>query len=191
MRILVFGGSFDPIHHGHLVAARVVREALGADQVRLMPAANQPFKLDQHAASAEHRARMAELAVEGSDDLVVDRAEVDRAGPSYTVDTIEDLARRFPGAALSLLLGSDAAELFSKWRQPERIRAGAEIVVYARSGEIPPEVVADRIVTVPRMDISSTAVRERVRSGRSIRYWVPDSVASYIGTHRLYRDARC
>lgn len=191
MKILVFGGSFDPIHHGHLVAANVAREMLGADQVRLVPAANQPFKLNQHAASAGHRARMAELAVAGADGLIVDRAEVERPGPSYTVDTIEDLARRFPGALLSLLLGSDAAEQFLKWRDPERIRARAALVVYARPGDVPPEVAADRIIVVPRMDISSTAVRERVRSGRSTRYWVPDSVAEYIGTHRLYRDERC
>lgn len=191
MKILVFGGSFDPIHHGHLVAARVVGEALGADQVRLVPAANQPFKLNQHAASAEHRARMAELAVDGAGGLVVDRCEIEREGPSYTVDTIEALAARYPEASLSLLLGSDAAALFLKWRHPERIRARAEVVVYARSGDISPDVVADRVVVVPRMDISSTAVRERVRADRSIRYWVPDSVATYIGTHRLYRDDRC
>ncbi len=189
MRIAVLGGSFDPIHHGHLVVAGIAREALGAVQVRLVPAGEQPFKVGQHAASANHRATMVELAVEGEPALVADRVEVDRVGPSYTVDTIADIRRRFPEATLCLLLGSDAAALFGTWRAPDQIRAHAEIVVFARGGESVPEGVADRVLPVPRIEISSTTVRSRVRSGQSIRYWVPDQVARYIETHRLYRDA--
>jgi len=189
MRIAVLGGSFDPIHHGHLVVAGIAREALAADHVRLIPAGEQPFKLGRHAARAEHRAVMVELAVQGDPALVADRVEVDRAGPSYTVDTIADVRRRFPDAVVSLMLGSDAAALFPKWRDPGQIRAQAEVVVFARDGEAVPEGVADRVVLVPRIEISSTTVRSRVRSGQSIRYWVPDSVARYIDTHGLYRDA--
>lgn len=188
MRIAVLGGSFDPIHHGHLVVAGVSRELLQADHVRLVPAGEQPFKVGQHGAPAAHRARMAELATTDDPTFVVDRAEVGRPGPSYTVDTLADVRRRFPGARLSLLLGSDAASLFSQWRDPEGIRAQAEIVVFARGDESVPPGIGDRVVAVPRIDISSTALRQRVRSGQSIRYWVPDAVASYIATHRLYRD---
>ena len=100
MRIVVFGGSFDPVHHGHLVVARVAGEALGSTQVRLIAAGEQPFKVGQHAATAIHRAAMVELAVAGDSSLVADRVEVDRPGPSYTVDTIADVRRRFPTATV-------------------------------------------------------------------------------------------
>lgn len=189
MRIAVLGGSFDPIHHGHLVVAGVVREVLEAAQVRLIPAGEQPFKVGRHGATAVHRAAMVELALGDDSVLVVDRVEVDRPGPSYTVDTIADVRRRFPGATVSLMLGSDAAALFPTWREPGQIRAQAEVVVFARDGEAVPEGIADRVVLVPRIEISSTTVRSRVRAGQSIRYWVPDAVARYIDAHGLYRDA--
>jgi nicotinate-nucleotide adenylyltransferase len=188
MRIAVLGGSFDPIHHGHLVVGSVTREILGADHVRLVPTAEQPFKLGQHHAPATDRARMVELATANDPGFVVDRCELGRPGPSYTVDTMADVRRRFPGAQLSLLLGSDTAELFPQWRDPAGIRAQAEIVVFARSGESLPSGIADRVVAVPRIDISSTAIRERVRRGASLRYWVPDAVAGFIAERGLYRD---
>lgn len=184
----MLGGSFDPVHHGHLVVGMAVREALDADQVRLIPTAEQPFKVGQHRAGATHRARMLELATADDPTFEVDRVEVDRGGASYTVDTLRDLRRRFPDARLSLVIGSDAAALFQTWREPAAIRGMAEVVVHSRAGETPPEGIADRVVAVPRIDISSTAVRERVRSGRSIRYWVPDTVARYIAAQGLYRD---
>ncbi len=189
MRIAVLGGSFDPIHHGHLVVASVAREVVGAAQVRFIPAGEQPFKAGHHAAPGGHRAAMVELAVAGDPAMVADRVEVDRPGLSYTVDTLADVRRRFPGVTIVLLLGSDAATLFPKWRDPSGIRAQAEVVVFARDGEAVPEGIADRVVPVPRIEISSTAVRRRVRSGQSIHYWVPDSVAQYIDAHSLYRDA--
>lgn len=189
MKIAVLGGSFDPIHHGHLVVAGVIREALDAVHVRLIPAGEQPFKVGQHGATAIDRATMVELALGDDPALVADRTEVDRPGPSYTVDTIADVRRRFPGAAVSLVLGSDAAALFPTWRAPGQIRAQAEVVVFARDGEAVPEGIADRVVLVPRIEISSTVVRSRIRTGQSIRYWVPDSVARYIDAHGLYRDA--
>src|SRR5262249_58982886 len=118
MRIVVFGGSFDPIHHGHLIAALAAKDALGADEIRLVPTGLQPLKAGQHRAPAEHRARMTELAAADTPALVVDRCELVRAGPSYTVDTLRDLHRRFPGAEVSLLLGSDAAALLPQSRGP-------------------------------------------------------------------------
>ncbi|MBX3147127.1 MAG: nicotinate-nucleotide adenylyltransferase [Gemmatimonadales bacterium] len=188
MRIAVLGGSFDPIHTGHLVIAQVALELLEADEVRWIPVGQQPLKVGQHLASGRHRARMVELATAGQPRFTVDRAEIDRPGPSYTVDTLKDLRGRYPGAAISVLLGGDAAASFTAWKAPEEIRTMAEIVVFARAGELPPAGIADRIIPVPRIDISSTAVRERVRHGRSIRYWVPDAVAEYITQHGLYRD---
>ena len=188
MHIGVLGGSFDPIHHGHLIVATAAMEALGVDQIRWVPAGEQPFKVGDHAATGEHRARMVELACEGEHGFVVDRLEVARPGPSYTVDTVSALVRRFPGASLSLLLGADAAELFATWRDPEGIKARAQVIVFARAGEAPPPGIADRVLIVPRVDISSTAVRERVRRGQSIRYLAPDPVIAYIAEQGLYRD---
>lgn len=190
MRIAVLGGSFDPIHHGHLILATVAREALGADRVVLVPAGQQPFKVGQHGASAVHRARMAEVAIAGTDGFQVDRVEVDRPGPSYTVDTLADLLARHSGAGaeLTLLLGADAAELFWQWRDPAGIKARAAVAVFARSGETPPPGVADRVIEIPRIDVSSTLLRERIRQRRSIRYFMPDSVIAYIAEHGLYRD---
>ena len=189
MHLVVFGGSFDPIHHGHLIVAGVAAEALGADQVRLVPVAEQPFKVGRHRAAAAHRLRMVELGVEDSEVLVADRSEVDRPGPSFTVDTLRAFAERFPGARLTLALGVDAAELFGSWREPAEIRRLAELALLVREGESIPDGLSDRVVMVPRIDISSTEVRERVRLGRSIRYWVPAPVDRYIAAHGLYREA--
>ena len=180
----MLGGSFDPIHHGHLLAARALQEELALDQIRLIPAAQQPFKTGRHGASAEHRARMAELAVGDEPGLVVDRLEVERTGPSYTVDTVEQYRARWPDARLTLLLGSDAAVEFPSWKQPERIRQLVEIVVFTRAGS--PDGGSDSRVKVPCIDISATEVRARIRAGRSIRYLVPDAVVGYIEKHGLY-----
>lgn len=185
MRIGVLGGSFDPVHHGHLLAARGLRERLGLDEVRLIPAGEQPFKTGRHGAPAAARAAMAELAVEGEPGLLVDRIEVDRPGPSFTVDTLEALASRLPGTNLTLLLGADAAAEFDAWRTPARIRALAEVVVFSRVGA-GPAPGGFRTVELPAVDISATAIRARVRAGQSIRYLVPDPVAAYIAAHRLY-----
>lgn len=181
----MFGGSFDPIHHGHLLAARTLLESLELDQVRLIPAAQQPFKTGRHGASPEHRVAMVELAVQGESGLVVDRVEAERPGPSYTVETVSTYRARWPDASLVLLLGSDAAKDFESWRQPDRIQEMAEVVIFTR-GPVPPGAEY-RVVEVPRIDISATTIRTRVRAGQSIRYFVPDAVAGYIETHGLYR----
>ena len=184
MRIGVFGGSFDPIHHGHLIAAGSLAESLGLDTVRIVVARSQPLKGGTHCASAEARATMVELAVRGEPRLAVDRTELGREGPSYTVDTLRTLRAESPSAELVLLLGADTAVTLDRWREPEAIWQLCRVETFAREG------IGEEGVQVPRVDISSTAIRERVRAGRSIRYWVPDAVAEYIAEHRLYQEDR-
>lgn len=193
MRLGVFGGSFDPVHHGHLIVAAAARDALALDEVRLVPAGEQPFKAGQHVAAAADRLRMLELAVAGAPGLVVDPRECRRPGPSYTVETLRELRAEFPAASLSLLVGADAARDFPQWRAADEIPLLAEVVVLTRPGTraaVPAGV--GRVLEVPAVDISATAVRERVRAGRSVRFLVPDAVARFIAERRLYIDEdRC
>jgi nicotinate-nucleotide adenylyltransferase len=185
----LFGGSFDPVHHGHLIVGRVAAETLGLDSVRFVPAREQPFKRGQHGAAAEQRAAMLELAVAGSPGLAVERAELERPGPSYTVDTLRALHAREPGIHLTLLLGADAAAEIEAWHQAEAIPALATVVVFARADSaVPSSRLITRTIEVPAIEISATEIRRRVREGRSIRYWVPDPVAEYVTRHRLYLD---
>lgn len=185
MRAGLLGGSFDPVHHGHLLAARALREALGLDEVRLMPAAEQPFKRGRHGAPPADRLRMVELAVEGEPGMAAEPIEVHRGGPSWTIDTLEQLRAREPDTRFTLLIGTDAAAEFSDWRDAERIPALAEVVVFQRPGT--PAPPGFRTVPVPACDISATGIRERVRAGRSIRYLVPERVAACIADRGLYR----
>lgn len=185
-RIGVLGGSFDPVHHGHLIVARALREELGLEELRLVPAGEQPFKRGTHHALAAERAAMVELAVAGETGLACDRREVTRPGPSYTVDTLRSLALEVPGAAWCLCVGADAAQELSAWHEAEALPELATIVVFGRPGAMPP-TGSWRHVTVPQVDISSTAIRARVQAGQSIRYLVPEAVAGYIATHRLYQ----
>src|SRR5688572_7040404 len=134
MRIGVFGGSFDPIHHGHLIAAVTLGEALELEVVRLVVAGRQPLKPSGHGASGADRAAMVELAVRGEPRLLTDRRELDREGPSFTADTLRQLAAEWPGAELVLLLGDDAAAQLDAWREPETIRSLSRIEVFAREG---------------------------------------------------------
>ena len=184
----LFGGSFDPIHHGHLILARVAMESLELDEVRFLPAREQPFKVGQHAATAEDRARMLELAIEGAEGFRVDRTELSREGPSFTVDTLRTLLRESPGIELVLLIGADAMHDFPKWREVDEVRRLARVAVFDRPGGPRDAGAVWRRVPAPLIDISSTAIRQRVRHGQSIRYWVPDAVAQYIAAHGLYQD---
>ena len=185
----LFGGSFDPIHHGHLIVARSVADALELQEVRFVPARQQPLKGGGHGASAEHRARMVELAIAGEPGFSLERAELDRPGPSYTVDTLRALATREPGVDLVLLLGADAARDLPRWRDGGTVVRLARLALFTRGGEVVPDVPGTwRTVRVPAIEISATAVRQRVAEGRSVRYWVPDAVADHIAAHGLYRN---
>ena len=189
MKIGLFGGSFDPVHHGHLIVGQAAAEALGLDELRFVPAREQPFKLGQHAAPAADRAAMLELAVQGAPRLSVERLELERPGPSYTVDTLRALVARHPGAALTLLLGADAARELEDWHEAGALPGLARIVVFARgSTAVPDSRLIAGVVEVPRIEISATEIRRRVRAGLPIRFWVPDAVAGYVAGHRLYLD---
>ena len=182
----MLGGSFDPVHHGHLIAARTLREKLALDQVLLIPAGQQPLKRDGHGAEGADRATMVELAIRGEAGLATDCLEVERGGPSYTVDTLAALAQKHSGAELMLLIGADAALEFPAWRSVDRIRELARVVVFTRAGSDVPAVELP-VVEIPAVQISSTDIRARVRAGQSIRFLVPESVAQFIETRGLYR----
>jgi nicotinate-nucleotide adenylyltransferase len=189
----LFGGSFDPVHVGHLVVAEAAGEALGAT-VRFLPAREQPFKHAAHMATAEQRAGMLELAVAGNPRLGVERIELGLPAPSYTVRTLRALATRDPGRVgnrYTLLLGADAARDLGAWYEVEALPELADVVVFARPGAgatLPRHPAIRRVVEVPAIDVSATMIRERVRQGRSIRYLVPEAVREYIALHGLYRE---
>jgi len=184
----LFGGSFDPVHVGHLAAAEAAGEALDA-RVRFLPAREQPFKRAAHGATPEQRAEMLDLAIAGNPRLAVERIELTLPTPSYTVRTLRALAEREPGNRFSLLLGADAAADLPAWYQVDALPDLADVIVFARPGAAPPRHRAiRRVVTVPAIDVSATVIRERVRQARSIRYLVPDAVREYIAARGLYRE---
>jgi nicotinate-nucleotide adenylyltransferase len=188
-RIGIFGGSFDPVHVGHLIVAAEAARALHLSEIRLVPVREHPFKQGRHAAGAEQRLAMARLAVAEDPRFVVDDRECRRPGPSYTIDTLRALRAEMPTAELFLLLGSDSAQQLSAWRDAQVVPTLATVVELTRPGAEPsrqPGVV--RTLEVPAIDVSATVLRERVRRGESIRYFVPDAVAAYIAAHGLYRN---
>jgi nicotinate-nucleotide adenylyltransferase len=200
MRIGVFGGTFDPVHLGHLILAEQCREQAALDQVWFLPSARPPHKLDQPFSPFAYRAEMLALALAGHSAFRVEELEKDRPGPSYTADTLDELARLHPGNEWCLLLGADTLADLPQWHEPARIIASASLLVAARpgSGVVSAEELRHelhlptnaplrvQIAHVPLIDISSTDLRRRVAEGRSIRYLVPRSVECYIQTKRLY-----
>ena len=186
MRLGVLGGTFDPVHIGHLVLGEAAREQLSLDSVLFVPAGMQWRKSGREIAPADHRVAMVELAVADNPAFEVSTVEVERPGPSYTADTLEELAET-PDAQLFLILGKDAYGDLPNWVRPERIRELATLAVAARNGEgVTVEPPAVRL-EMPEIGISATAIRERVAAGRSIRYMVPAAVEAYIRKHGLYR----
>ncbi|MGE0353650.1 MAG: nicotinate-nucleotide adenylyltransferase [Gemmatimonadales bacterium] len=183
----LFGGSFDPIHHGHLLVAQALVESLGLDELRFLPANEQPFKRGRHHAAPAHRSRMVELAIEGAAGFRLERCELERPGPSYTVDTLRALGAREPGQRWVLFLGSDAAAELSGWKEAGEVARLARVVAFVRPGaRLNPSPLVSGVVPVPAVGISATTIRSRVRAGLSIRYWVPQPVAAYIAAERLY-----
>ncbi len=159
-------------------------EQLGLDRVVFIPAAVSPFKLDAHPAPAELRLAMVRAAIAGEPEFECDDSEVDRPGPSFTVDTVEAWLRRAPGDALFYLIGQDNVRDLPKWRRWGELRGLAQFVVFERDADAPPH---DFPRIVRRFDVSATEVRKRIAEGRSIRYLVPEAVRSIIESHRLYQ----
>ncbi len=190
-RIGVFGGTFDPPHVGHLVAAVNVAHQLQLDHV-LFVVANVPWQKigTRDISDAPDRLAMVELAVESRDDLRSSAIEIQRGGDSITADTLEDLAPLYPDTELVIILGSDAAAGVGTWRRGEDLKRLAKMVVVDRpgtTGKRPPEGFDHEVVPCPLMDISSSDIRARVRGGLPIDYMVPDAVRDYIRTRMLYR----
>lgn len=201
------GGTFDPPHVGHLLAALDACDHFELDRLVFVPAAQQPLKGDGHSAPAHHRLGMVELLAKADVRLGVDAIEVQRGGLSFTVDTLAEYARRFPESERFFLLGVDAFALLDQWRDPARVVSLAHFVVMTRAGnngsatggvaleDVTSKVraiggadaEAPHVMDLRRIDVSSTEIRDRVRSGRAIRGFVTDAVAEYIEFNGLYR----
>ncbi len=190
-RIGFFGGTFDPVHIGHLLLAERAREELLLDRILFVPAHVPPHKVDGRTiSSGEDRVNMLQRATEPHPDFSVSTLELDRKGLSYTVDSLRELSTLHPSAELVLLMGSDNARDFRSWRDPGEILDLATIGVWERPGEyFWPEIYPDHIPTkipAPLLEISSTEIRDRVGRGSSIRYMTTEGVRDYILTNRLY-----
>lgn len=189
MTIGVFGGSFDPVHIGHLIVAEAAADVIGLSRVLFMPAGQQPFKAGYHAARAGHRAAMLRLAVQGNPRFGLDLRELERVGPSYTVDSLRELRNEHMEDQLCFLVGADIADDLPAWRDADELTQLAEFVALTRPGaEVRRDAIVTRVVEVPAVGISATHVRDAVKQGHSIRYLVPPGVAEYIVRNGLYRS---
>lgn len=193
-RIGIMGGTFDPIHHGHLVAASEVADRFELDEVIFVPTGNPWQKADRKITAAEDRYLMSVVATASNPRFSVSRVDIDRGGPTYTTDTLRDLREQFPDAQLFFITGADALSSIMSWRDWEDMFAIAEFVGVTRPGyelteEMFPEEIQRRVhlIEIPAMAISSTDCRERARSGRPVWYLVPDGVVQYIAKNRLYQ----
>jgi nicotinate-nucleotide adenylyltransferase len=195
MKVGIIGGTFDPVHTGHLVLAEQARDELSLDLVLFIPAGDPWRKAHREITPAEHRLAMLRLAIEGNAAFGISDVELRRDGPTYTADTLETLAGERLDDAFYFIVGADALADLPNWHEPERIVRHAMLAVAPRDDTAVADVLlevpqyAERVVrfTMPRMDISSTDIRERVRAGRSVRYLVPAAVEAYIRERGLYR----
>jgi len=193
----ILGGTFNPPHVAHLICAQEALEQLALDRVVFMPVGVPPHKEAPDDPGGEHRLEMCRLATAKDERFAVSRLEVDRGGRSYTVDTLRAIHESSPGDDLTFIVGGDMAYSLPTWREPEAVLEMATMAVAERSGTRRADIeqrLAElggrervRFFDMPRVDISSSDVRRRVRDGRPIRYLVPDEVVSYIGAQGLYR----
>lgn len=197
MRIGVFGGTFDPIHVGHLIAAEEVWVRMRLQKVLFVPTGRPWLKSDRAVTAAEHRLTMVRLAVASNSRFEASTVDIDRPGPSYTVDTLSDLGRQLPNAELFFIAGLDAVADMPRWREPARLVEMCQIVGMRRPGctdlnlacideAIPGASRKIMIVDVPQIDISASDIRKRVAEGLPIRYLVPEAVEDYIKRNGLY-----
>jgi nicotinate-nucleotide adenylyltransferase len=190
-RVGIMGGTFDPIHHGHLVAASEVSSLFDLDEVIFVPTGEPWQKSTRQVSPAEHRYLMTVIATASNPRFWVSRVDIDRAGPTYTVDTIRDIAAQRPGAELFFITGADALEQILSWKDAGDALKLAHFVGVTRPGydlsddHLPVDSVT--LLDVPALAISSSGCRERVVDGRPVWYLLPDGVVQYINKHRLYR----
>jgi nicotinate-nucleotide adenylyltransferase len=189
MKIGLFGGSFDPIHLGHLLVAQAAREELDLVRLFFIPAMQSPFKPDRKPTSTPDRLRLLRLALAGKTWCEIDEQEVRRGGVSYTIDTVRDYAKRFPAAQIFYLIGGDHVSKLPQWREAAELAGRAEFVVIPRPGqtEVPlPAPFRGRTLTGFPLGISSSQIRTRVKAGQPIDHLVPAAVAEAIQNYQLY-----
>ncbi len=190
-RVGIMGGTFDPIHHGHLVAASEVADLFDLDEVVFVPTGQPWQKIDRAVSAAEDRYLMTVVATASNPRFWVSRVDIERPGLTYTVDTVRDIAAIRPGAELFFITGADALQAIMSWKDADEVFTMCHLIGVTRPGyhlsgeHLPSDIVT--LLDVPAMAISSSAVRERVLAGRPIWYLVPDGVVQYIGKHDLYR----
>lgn len=191
MRIGLFGGTFDPVHNAHVALAKLALDELRLDELRWVPT-GRSWQKSRQSTPAEHREAMVRLAIDGEARFVLERCEIERPGPSYTLDTVRELQAREPGAVWFLIIGQDQYANLHTWRDWPDLLSRVQLAVANRPGVVPhpdPQVLRFRHVAVPlpMMDISATDIRARVAAGQGIDDLVPAGVARYIDRHRLYR----
>lgn len=201
MKLGIFGGTFDPVHYGHLILVECCRQELELDSVRLIPAGQPPHKTPTGMTDGHTRADMLKLAVSGCAELIVDRREIRRTGKSYTVDTLQELKAEYPDDELYFLVGADSIRDLLTWKDPERILDLATLVGVNRPGVAVPtlkqmsewvgESMASRIQTVqiPGCDLSASDLRDRISRGRTLRFMTPRAVEVFINECKLYRKS--
>lgn len=197
-RIGIMGGTFDPVHNGHLVIAKSVAEQLGLDRVLFIPAGNPNFKQGQRLASAADRAHMVELAIEGEALFELDLREVERPGITYTADTLEELAQCYEGTQLFFIMGTDSAITLPDWKRAADVARLCTIVVAKRPGQSTQQMrdalAASSIdfdivyLDVPQVDVSSTQLREQIAQGQDVSDMIPPSVAAFLAETGLYQS---
>ena len=199
MKLGIFGGTFDPVHYGHLILAETARETCRLEEVRFLPAYSPPHKRTQEITTGKQRVEMLEFATAGFPEFVVDQRELKREGTSYTVETLAELKEQFPEAELHFLMGADSLIDLPNWREPQRIAQLAKIVAVNRENSsrddlhqvvsnLPDSIQRSVIILeMPNIAISASDLRLRISKNRSIRFLTPRPVERYILEHRLYR----
>jgi nicotinate-nucleotide adenylyltransferase len=187
-RIGILGGSFDPIHFGHLLMAQSALEALKLERVFFVPTFCSPFKSGHKMPSSDKRLAMVKAAIKGNDAFAIYTGELRRAGVSYTIDTLKELKKLHPGAKFYLLMGADNLKSFHRWKDTKGILASASLVTLNRPGfdKASPKKWPYQKINMPAVDISSSDIRNRLKSKKSIWYLTPKNVIRYISRHRLY-----
>ncbi|MEF3306092.1 nicotinate-nucleotide adenylyltransferase [Paenibacillus sp. GYB003] len=195
MRVGIMGGTFDPIHLGHLLAAERAREEAGLDEVWFMPAGTPPHKPNAPKANADERLAMVKAAIAGNRRFRAEETEIRRGGTSYTIDTVRELKLRHPDCDFFYIIGADMVQYLPNWMRIDELAALITFIGLARPGYsadtrgLPPAIRASVVsVTMPQVDISSTTIRNMRASGQSIKYLVPDAVLAYIEENRLYES---